>query len=496
MITKLVVRNYRGLAALTVEPSAAGTVASGRNTAGKTSVLTALRAALAAQDIGSDAIRHGADSAEILVDLDDVSVRRAITRNGTTLKVTQGGFEPKKPQHFLTELLGLSPLDPLDLLLLKPRERRARILEALPCTVTRAELTRWAPDLPAGFPIPEGEHGLVTVDRLRTWYYDRRTAANATAKESLRRSTEASEACGAAEPPTAPLDVAECTQALEAAKRERERLTLRAEEVARAEEWATKARGDVEAKNLEAARLRETAPETVDAGPLEEEATRRAKAVVRLRAELAEAEAHAFQSAGALSEALRVNRERERTFQAASEREAFADALHAQLGVMPAAVTQAEVNGAQASVTAANVLLAQAKGQEALRKQLADAAALRAVAEADAALAAKLDGVVIDLTNEAPKSLAMVDAIPGLALNGERVTLDGKDLDALSGREQMALCVAIAKRANAKSRLIVVDGLERVDVETRDAFIAEATSGGFQLFATVVTGGELQIHSV
>ena len=296
--------------------------------------------------------------------------------------------------------------------------------------------------------------------------------------------------------PTAPLDVAECTQALEAAKRERERLTLRAEEVARAEEWATKARGDVEAKNLEAARLRETAPETVDAGPLEEEATRRAKAVVRLRAELAEAEAHAFQSAGALSEALRVNRERERTFQAASEREAFADALHAQLGVMPAAVTQAEVNGAQASVTAANVLLAQAKGQEALRKQLADAAALRAVAEADAALAAKLDGVVIDLTNEAPKSLAMVDAIPGLALNGERVTLDGKDLDALSGAEQMRFAVEVARRANAKSKIIVVDGLERIDPEQYAAFVQQATAGGFQLFGTRVAGGGLELEAV
>ena len=163
---------------------------------------------------------------------------------------------------------------------------------------------------------------------------------------------------------------------------------------------------------------------------------------------------------------------------------------------MPAAVTQAEVNGAQASVTAANVLLAQAKGQEALRKQLADAAALRAVAEADAALAAKLDGVVIDLTNEAPKSLAMVDAIPGLALNGERVTLDGKDLDALSGAEQMRFAVEVARRANAKSKIIVVDGLERIDPEQYAAFVQQATAGGFQLFGTRVAGGGLELEAV
>jgi hypothetical protein len=90
----------------------------------------------------------------------------------------------------------------------------------------------------------------------------------------------------------------------------------------------------------------------------------------------------------------------------------------------------------------------------------------------------------------------MADAIPGLALDGETVTLDGKSLDALSGSEQMRFCIEVARRANAKSRIIVVDGLERIDPEQYAAFVQQATAGGFQLFGTRVAGGGLELEAV
>ena len=149
-ITRIQVRNYRGISALDAEIPESGAVAKGRNGSGKTSLLKAVRAALAAQDVGPDAIRLGADKAEIVIDLGALAVRRAITAKGSTLTVKDGGATVASPQTALRELLGTSPIDPLDLFLAPPKERRARILGALPVTVTSAELRRWAPDLDEG----------------------------------------------------------------------------------------------------------------------------------------------------------------------------------------------------------------------------------------------------------------------------------------------------------------------------------------------------------
>ncbi len=135
-ITRLQITSYRGVAAFSADIPPAGAIVKGGNARGKTSIIKAIRAALAAQDVAADAIRIGEDRAEILVDLDDVSVRQVITPKASNLTVERGGMKASKPRTYLTELLGSSPLDPLDLFLAKPKERRAQILAALPAKVT------------------------------------------------------------------------------------------------------------------------------------------------------------------------------------------------------------------------------------------------------------------------------------------------------------------------------------------------------------------------
>jgi hypothetical protein len=101
------------------------------------------------------------------------------------------------------------------------------------------------------------------------------------------------------------------------------------------------------------------------------------------------------------------------------------------------------------------------------------------------------------LTNDAPAALlAEADAIPGLSIDGDTITLDGRDIEKLSSAEQMRFAVDIAKRLNGKTRLLLVDGLERLDPEQMDRFLASATSGGWQVLATRVASGERVIEAI
>ena len=120
-------------------------------------------------------------------------------------------------------------------------------------------------------------------------------------------------------------------------------------------------------------------------------------------------------------------------------------------------------------------------------------------ARRDALVAEQLDVAVRRLTAEAPAELlARSNGIRGLTLEGDQVLLDGKRLSALSGSEQMRLCVEIAKRANKGSagRFLVVDKLEAIDLDERAAFVREVRKGGWQLIATLVDRGDVHLVEV
>ena len=106
--------------------------------------------------------------------------------------------------------------------------------------------------------------------------------------------------------------------------------------------------------------------------------------------------------------------------------------------------------------------------------------------------------LVHTLTDEAPaKLLAECNGIPGLTVGEDgALSLDGYDLDRLSGMKRLRFAVEIARRLNARSKLLCVDGLEVLDGEQRAAFLEMATADGYQLIATRVTeaGGDVVLR--
>lgn len=496
-ITRLKVTNYRGIATLDQSFGDGGAIVKGGNARGKTSVLKAIRAALAAQDIGADAIRNGADSAEILVDMGDVTVRRAITRKASTLGITTSSGDKKaKPQAFLTELLGTSAIDPLELFLAKPKERRAQIIAAIPVVVTADQIRAWAPSIED---IDDSGHGLDVIERARKIVYDRRAEANAKAKASKAEADRlAAEAAGIAAPESAP-SVDDATEALERARQ-------RFADLRSQERQAVEAEARQEASRRRIVELREKAETGISMGvspkcdKIEADvAVHSAEAkVASVREELERAESWLRETRERANAIAAAVAEWEGKFRAAEDAAHAANELESALDASAVPrVDPEEIAAAEAAGHEAAKALDSAKAAE-----LAKAAAYRAEVAADIAkrqqeAADDLDEQVKALTNDAPAALlAASDGIPGLTIDGDAVFLDGVNIESLSGAEQMRFTIEIARRANAKSKILVVDGLERVDLDQMDAFVAEATRDGYQLLATKVDRGDIVIEAI
>lgn len=496
-IRRIEIHNYRGIEERAVDVSPHGAIAKGRNGGGKTTLLKAVHAALLARDVGPDAIRHGADRAEILVDTDDVSVRRVITAKGQRLDVQRDGMAAKSPQTFLTELLGTSSLDPMDLLTLRGKERRAKVLSALPVTVTVEQLRQWVPTLKEDYDC--SGHGLEVIGKLRAQAYERRTEANKTAKTARDEANRAVAAVGA--PVDGAPSLADTQAVLARCEAAKARLEARADEARKAEARTADIRTRVarlraDAKATLAAIEREVPAFELDAAKLKlSEATEARKAAEEALRKAIAAEESASDDLADLEDQARQHQS---AFNKAKALETQAAELESAISAAAVpAPEQAELDAAAQALAQARAALDQAQAAEAWRTRKAKADECLAKATEAEAEADRLDAMVHALTNDAPAALlAASDGIPGLSLDGDEILLDGVRLDALCGAEQVRFCVEVARRANSKSRILVVDGLERLDPEQFDVFVREATRDDYQLLATRVDRGDVVIEAI
>jgi recombinational DNA repair ATPase RecF len=114
-IIQLKVENFMRVAALTVDADGRSVTLSGKNTAGKSSVLDAIWAALGGKKgCPDDPIHHGAKKAKITLTTAELVVTRTFTKKGTSLKVTGAdGAVFTKPQEMLAKLVGPISYDPM-----------------------------------------------------------------------------------------------------------------------------------------------------------------------------------------------------------------------------------------------------------------------------------------------------------------------------------------------------------------------------------------------
>jgi hypothetical protein len=449
-----------------------------------------------------------------------------------TLKVTdERGHVVPEPAAFLKNLLGISPIDAIALFTEDDKaKRRAKILSAVPCTVTEEQLAAWCPpgaDLielvgdDGSYSPAIADHGLEVIERARKALYTKRTDANrlvkerqAAADQAIAKEKAAYDALSAyrvdhALPEKAP-ELEHAQRALDDAKRAEMALDHQARAAEQSAKAQARTRERIASIRQKATDLRANMPiaptdeQFAEAAADTSEQHRRylaARTVVEdLEAKLAAAKEALEEHARAMDKAKQremTMEEQQRKANAAVDEivdlEGQALELEQAIGGLPIAPSAAQFEEAERLVRQASAAVEFAKKSAELATHAEAVDNARRLLKSAQEDAAALDKSVKALADDAPAALlAAADGIRGLTIDGDDIYLDGVSLDQLSGQERLFFAVEVAKRLNAKSKLLCVDGLEALDRKHREAFIEMARKDGYQLIATRVIedGGE------
>ena len=126
-IISLKAENFQNLQCVEITPEGHMVQLTGKNGAGKSSVMDAICAALQGADAAkTQPIRQGETRAEIVATTEKWIAKRVFTEKGSRLLLTtpDGSAEFKSPQTLLDAVWGDLSFDPLEFLALKPREQK------------------------------------------------------------------------------------------------------------------------------------------------------------------------------------------------------------------------------------------------------------------------------------------------------------------------------------------------------------------------------------
>jgi len=144
-VIKLKAENIKKLKAVEIEPKENTVVISGKNGAGKSSVLDSIWYALTGKDSlkkTSKPIREGEDHASVTVDIGDYVINRNWTSNENSyLKVeNKDGAKFPSPQALLDSLIGELSFDPLEFARIEKKKQKEVLLKLLGLSANVDEL--------------------------------------------------------------------------------------------------------------------------------------------------------------------------------------------------------------------------------------------------------------------------------------------------------------------------------------------------------------------
>lgn len=80
--------------------------------------------------------------------------------------------------------------------------------------------------------------------------------------------------------------------------------------------------------------------------------------------------------------------------------------------------------------------------------------------------------------------------LPGLSVEDNELTYNGKKWDSMSGSDQLKVATAIVRKLNPDCGFVLIDKLEQMDIETMNEFGAWLEKEGLQAIATRVSTGD------
>jgi len=178
-IIRLVAENVKKLRAIQITPEGHIVQISGKNAAGKTSVLDSIWYALGGgHALPEEPIRKGAARGEIHLDLGEMIVTRTFTRKGSHLKViSKDGLEWKSPQKLLDQLIGKLSFDPLAFARMDEAKQRELLISMVTIPLSRDHL-----QCLAGMPVQRNGDPINAMNGVYKAISDQRTEHNRNVK--------------------------------------------------------------------------------------------------------------------------------------------------------------------------------------------------------------------------------------------------------------------------------------------------------------------------
>jgi len=413
----------------------------GDNGVGKTTLLKAIQVACQAGGISADVITLGEDKAEIAIEIDNrISIQRNVTAGGDSRKITVDGEPISTPVAFLKTLFGECSLDPTEFFMAKPRERRQMLLSAIEFNISQDELVEALGDMVSPISLDGFDyatHGLLLLEQVKSRVYDLRTEQN----REIITLAKAIEQDKKEIPPTfdvekfADFDFKDKTNKL-----------LEAQQTI----------AKHEADKTELYNLRDKSDRTIEQIAMKEDQREKLKTEIENLERLREG----IKEAGEAAKAEIVSFE------------------------IP------DIESLKADINEFN------ESQKLILK-------LEQILEREKTLAVgnqyheQLDDFYKYLAKDVQISLMSKIELPidGLAITGEKITVNGVSLDNLSTSEQLRFGIDFA-RAKAKNlKAIIVDRWESMSPKNQLEFEKLTDGDGFQYCMTVVTDGDLSVNS-
>jgi len=146
-IVNLKAQNFLKLKAVDITPGDASVIEiSGKNGAGKSSVLKAIWSVFANREISktiSSPIRTGEESGSVSVDLGDMTITRSWTGSDTYLRIeNKAGAVYRSPQALLDKLKTSLSFDPLAFTRMAPKDQRSTLLKIIGVDLDRIDQER------------------------------------------------------------------------------------------------------------------------------------------------------------------------------------------------------------------------------------------------------------------------------------------------------------------------------------------------------------------
>lgn len=466
-IVSYTVRDIIGLSELKLTGGASVEL-TGPTGAGKTSALDAMKFALTGATGRSVTVREGAESGEVELILDDGTsiIRKAFPDKAGSVKIRRGDMTQNKPQNFLNSIFTELQLDPVAFSNAKPAEQNRLLLDTIDFQWDLNWIKEQFGEIPEG--VDYQKHILEVLAQIAAKngaYYQARQRINGDIRNKSAMVSDIAKDIPEgfdfdrwnAYPVSA--KYRELTAAQDAnAKIERARMFRDA--------YDSKRRGiesqyEIECAAIDRQKQAEKGRLTADIARLEEQ----------IRA--------ARDKLYGLDESAKTEKAK-----AAAERDAAIAKLDADTGIASewADKESVDVSAMQKEIDEAEAMrrhLNEYQRMEQMRKEVETLSVQSQALTDKIELARRLPGEILK-TAKLPIEDLSVDE------NGVPL-IKGRPVSSLSDGEKLSLCVRIAAAKSGNLRVMLLDGMERLDEKRRKELYRTCIDSGLTVLATRVT---------